>query len=266
MVLRLHLPMSLTMPVRTRPARISIDALLNPAGAEEKPSQPPGTPGQQQQYHHGYHSSPFLYRPEQSLPCHEEASFTPPSGFDHHSDTGPYRYERFDSVSSTSTNPSESRRPPRPKYEEEEMYFIWYHRVDLEKEWKEVQDCFNRQFPGRQRRGFQGIQCKFYRFIREKKCPTVREQRRLRDGEFIARGRSRTGSMPQYGVIAWCKGIWYPWMRPEHSLQSRYSRPATDDNRGVVRRVYVSPSARASSLEAFTPQSFFDTGVTSGRS
>ncbi|RJE22557.1 hypothetical protein PHISCL_05103 [Aspergillus sclerotialis] len=108
---------------------------------------------------------------------------------------------------------TDRRRPPRPKYEEEEMYFIWYHRVDLGQEWKEVRECFNRQFPNRPREGFQGIQCKFYRFIKEKKCPTVREQRRMRDGEFL-QGSQRDRSAPRFGVVEQV-GVWYPWMRED---------------------------------------------------
>ncbi|OGE48435.1 hypothetical protein PENARI_c028G06993 [Penicillium arizonense] len=128
----------------------------------------------------------------------------------------PQSRERYDSVSSSSSANADRRRPPRPKYEEEEMYFIWYHRVDLCQEWKEVREAFNRQFPDRQRRGFQGIQCKFYRFIKEKKCPTLREQRRMRDGEFLREGTSVQGGTesgaPRFGVIEWGK-VWYPWMR-----------------------------------------------------
>lgn len=127
------------------------------------------------------------------------------------------------------------------------MYFIWYHRVDLCQEWKEVRESFNRQFPARQRRGFQGIQCKFYRFIKEKKCPTLREQRRMRDGEFLrqevsAQSSSTSGSgsglpsppssaggfgggAPQFGVVEWM-GVWYPWMREgrEEVLRKRLVR------------------------------------------
>ena len=112
------------------------------------------------------------------------------------------------------------------------MFFIWYHRVDLGQEWKEVRESFNRQFPDRQRSGFQGIQCKFYRFIREKSCPTLREQRRLRDGEFLGEGGgggtgtspapspsssassvvTQDSGAPRFGVVEWT-GVWYPWMR-----------------------------------------------------
>lgn len=106
------------------------------------------------------------------------------------------------------------------------MYFIWYHRVDLCQEWKEVRESFNRQFPSRQRRGFQGIQCKFYRFIKEKKCPTLREQRRMRDGDFLREGSA--GSMgeasgkPKFGVVEWSEGkVWYPWMREDRETLIR---------------------------------------------
>ncbi|OKL61139.1 hypothetical protein UA08_03594 [Talaromyces atroroseus] len=131
-----------------------------------------------------------------------------------------YRYERFDSVSSTSSTAiSERRRAPRPKYTDEEMYFIWYHRVDLDEDWKDCTDAFNSQFPGqgRSERNTQGIQCKFYRFIHAKKCPTVREQRRLKDGEFMARGRPSRERMPKFGVIEWCR-VWYPWMKTKHAI------------------------------------------------
>lgn len=131
--------------------------------------------------------------------------------------------ERYGSVSSSSSaNGTDRRRPPRPKYEEEEMYFIWYHRVDLCQEWKEVRESFNRQFPNRQRRGFQGIQCKFYRFIKEKKCPTLREQRRMRDGEFLRDGAALgpDSGAPRFGVVEWAN-VWYPWMREDRDTVMR---------------------------------------------
>ncbi|KAJ5929265.1 hypothetical protein N7454_007113 [Penicillium verhagenii] len=141
-----------------------------------------------------------------------------------HSSPDPYHpRERYDSVSSSSSNNgTDRRRPPRPKYEEEEMYFIWYHRVDLCQEWKEVRESFNRQFPSRQRRGFQGIQCKFYRFIKEKRCPTLREQRRMRDGEFMRDGSALGAdpSGPRFGVIEYAN-VWYPWMREDRESAMR---------------------------------------------
>lgn len=194
------------------------------------------------------------------------------------------RYERLDSVSSTSSTTaiSERRRAPRPKYTDEEMYFIWYHRVDLDEDWKDCTDAFNSQFPGqgRSERNTQGIQCKFYRFINAKKCPTVREQRRLKDGEFMARGRPSRERMPKFGVVEWCR-VWYPWMHPKHAIpglqagpqlaavepshsssssikRSRNTDTASDDKRMVRTYSHSSASSTASisSSELSTPEPY----------
>ncbi|KAL2006352.1 hypothetical protein VTN00DRAFT_10006 [Thermoascus crustaceus] len=199
---------------------MSIGALLNPKGSDESESKPQTLalqyygryPPSPYGHHHTQYQEPHYY-PEKLLMLHNKQSGLTYRTGSAHSSPGPYRCQRFNSVSSNSTTVSERRRPPRPKYEEEEMYFIWYHRVDLSQEWKEVRESFNKQFPTRQRRGFQGIQCKFYRFIKEKKCPTLREQRRMRDGEFIARNGSKySETLPRFGVVQWM-GMWYPWMR-----------------------------------------------------
>ncbi|KAJ5779206.1 hypothetical protein N7457_006926 [Penicillium paradoxum] len=163
----------------------------------------------------------FTYRPSSN----RGSTSTNPSPLSTPSSPDPYHSrERFSSVSSSSSTNGDRRRPPRPKYEEEEMYFIWYHRVDLCQEWKEVREAFNRQFPDRQRRGFQGIQCKFYRFIKEKKCPTLREQRRMRDGEFLREGASAAlagdPSGPKFGVRQYTT-VWYPWMRKDADVNVR---------------------------------------------
>ncbi|KAL2005543.1 hypothetical protein VTN00DRAFT_2754 [Thermoascus crustaceus] len=201
-------------------SRMSIDALLNPKGSDDSESKPQTLalqyykwyPPSPYSHHHPQYYGPHCY-PEKSLMLHNKPSGLTLRTGSTHSSPGPYRCHRFNSVSSKSTTVSESGRPPRPKYEEEEMYFIWYYRVDLNQEWKEVRESFNRQFPTRQRRGFQGIQCKFYRFIREKECPTLREQRRMRNGEFIARNGSKCSeTLPRFGVVQWM-GVWYPWMR-----------------------------------------------------
>ncbi|KAL4927382.1 uncharacterized protein BDV17DRAFT_266812 [Aspergillus undulatus] len=198
---------------------------------------------QDSQHHHHLHHHSFNSYPYPSHSYSRSAASSPE----------PYSRDRYDSVSSSSSTnggPShgshsrghhshvhssagDRRRPPRPKYEEEEMYFIWYHRVDLCQEWKEVRESFNRQFPARQRSGFQGIQCKFYRFIKEKKCPTLREQRRMRDGEFLRQDTVPTpastggfhGGAPQFGVVEWM-GVWYPWMREdrEEVMRKRLAR------------------------------------------
>ncbi|EER24154.1 hypothetical protein CPC735_055240 [Coccidioides posadasii C735 delta SOWgp] len=146
--------------------------------------------------------SPIDTRPDRSVQRSGSASSSP----------SPYRRDRFPSVSSGSSTIVERRRPPRPKYEEEEMYFIWYHRVDLNQEWKQVRESFNAQFPNRQRNGFQGIQCKYYRFIKEKKCPTLREQRRIRNGDGGGIKHGPNDDSPAYGVIRWCR-VWFPWMK-----------------------------------------------------
>ncbi|KAJ5138973.1 uncharacterized protein N7515_003821 [Penicillium bovifimosum] len=211
-----------TLP-SVRQSKMKIDALLNP-GDSQPPSPPshptsptttttrlnypqqplpslpaspgdywyssPGSPNQTLPIHGSnpnQHQMFLTYRnpqPHSTMTLNQKSSHSAPCSPDM------YRSQRFPSVSSSSSagEVGDRRRPPRPKYEEEEMYFIWYHRVDLCQEWKEVREAFNRQFSARQRRGFQGIQCKFYRFIKEKKCPTLREQRRMRDGEFLREG------------------------------------------------------------------------------
>ncbi|KAJ5849337.1 hypothetical protein N7534_008026 [Penicillium rubens] len=158
----------------------------------------------------------FTYRPSpnanRTSASWIQSSLSAPSSSDLY-----YPRERYSSISSSSTKGGR-RRSPRPKYNEEEMYFIWYHRVDLCQEWKKVRDAFNRQFPNRQRCGFQGIQCKFYRFIKQNKCPTLREQRSMRDGEFLSEGVSASmgdhGTAPKFGVRE-CTNVWYPWMKKE---------------------------------------------------
>jgi hypothetical protein len=110
------------------------------------------------------------------------------------------------------------------------MYFIWYNRVDLGYEWKQVFENFNTQFPDRPRSGFQGIQCKFYRFIQEKKVPTLRDQKHLenkRGGKTSGRKSPGDGS-PAYGVVKWTN-VWFPWMKepppPEYKQPSGYEKP-----------------------------------------
>jgi hypothetical protein len=219
---------------------MKIDALLNPGDEESESPQyvsmphrhsyhqpsPSFPPSPKYWYNQGYHDSPASskpnypsYPPQQQVfvSYHHNQAHGNQNSLSAPSSPDPYHSrERFSSVSSSSSTNGDRRRPPRPKYEEEEMYFIWYHRVDLCQEWKEVREAFNRQFPDRQRRGFQGIQCKFYRFIKEKKCPTLREQRRMRDGEFLREGASAAltdgGGAPKFGVREYTN-VWYPWMR-----------------------------------------------------
>ncbi|KAG2414255.1 hypothetical protein HFD88_003446 [Aspergillus terreus] len=220
----------------SKPMVIKTDRHYAPPPPPYSPLYPPSPNRPHHHHHHLY--SPYSDTSSSHLPSyrdsphhhHHHSSFLPYRPRSAESSPGAYSRDRYDSVSSSSSNAApaastsgssasaERRRPPRPKYEEEEMYFIWYHRVDLCQEWKEVRESFNRQFPHRQRRGFQGIQCKFYRFIKEKKCPTLREQRRLRDGDFLRDGGAAAALVdsanPRFGVVEWA-GVWYPWMRED---------------------------------------------------
>ncbi|EED11634.1 conserved hypothetical protein [Talaromyces stipitatus ATCC 10500] len=121
---------------------------------------------------------------------------------------GRHKYEDSNlvfSAYSTSTTISGHRRPPRPRYTREEMHFIWYHRVDLEKEWPDCIAAFNEHFcsQGHTKRNIPGIQCKFYRFINAQKCPTVQKPQ-----------RSKNRILPEHGVVDWCR-VSYPWMKAE---------------------------------------------------
>ncbi|KAF3012711.1 hypothetical protein E8E15_003719 [Penicillium rubens] len=254
-----HTESHATLP-SARQSKMKIDALLNPGDGDISPRSqhasissnrhsyhqpsPSFPPSPNYWYNRSYHNTSsalsttatiqgstnhvtgpsqmfFSYRPSdnRASTSKNKISLSAPSSPD------PYHpRERYSSVSSSSSTNGDRRRPPRPKYEEEEMYFIWYHRVDLCREWKDVREAFNRQFPNRQRRGFQGIQCKFYRFIKEKKCPTLREQRRLRDGEFLREGASPSmgdqAHGPKFGVREYTN-VWYPWMRKDGDVALR---------------------------------------------
>lgn len=103
------------------------------------------------------------------------------------------------------------RRRPRLRYKEEEMYFVWYLRVDLGREWKDISNIFNLRFPRRKREGVQGIQCGLYRFMQRKMCPSLRQQREIMEKELFATGDGGFAST-QFGAIKWAS-IRYPWMR-----------------------------------------------------
>ena len=91
-------------------------------------------------------------------------------------------------------------RENRPTYFMEEVHFIWYHRVDLHMDWADVKQAYNAQFPTRQRKGFQGIQCKYYRCMSNSGLPGVRQRDRS------ARPEERYGMRARTGLV-------YPWMR-----------------------------------------------------
>jgi hypothetical protein len=102
---------------------------------------------------------------------------------------------------STSSRPSAARAPRqfRPPYSEEEIHFIWYHRIDLGYDWSDITRAYNAQFPQRQREGFGGIQCKYYRLREAYNIPRVR-----------LRNRS-SSPVDAYGMQS-TTGLSYPWM------------------------------------------------------
>ena len=105
-------------------------------------------------------------------------------------------------MSSMSSRPPVTRAPRqfRPPYSDEEIHFIWYHRIDLGYEWSDITRAYNAQFPQRQRDGFGGIQCKYYRLREAYNIPKVR----LRD-------RS-SSPVEAYGMHS-TTGLLYPWMK-----------------------------------------------------
>ncbi|KIW24353.1 uncharacterized protein PV07_10072 [Cladophialophora immunda] len=107
------------------------------------------------------------------------------------------------------------RRPRSPckKYELEQKYFIWYHRIDLEQEWDDIEKAFHRQFGDLRKKG--GLQCKFYRVLEESNVAKVREQ--AKSGH-----RDRRGKIDKFGVVQRTTQR-FLWMRPED--QSRPPLP-----------------------------------------
>lgn len=105
------------------------------------------------------------------------------------------------SSSSSSRSPgTKERRQFRPTYSDEEVYFIWYYRIDLGYDWQDITNAYNAQFFDRPREGFGGIQCKYYRYCEEFGIPKVRDRDRGAPQVLEYGMRSRTG-------------LSYPWMR-----------------------------------------------------
>lgn len=104
-------------------------------------------------------------------------------------------------IPSMSSRNSATRAPRqfRPPYSDEEIHFIWYHRIDLGYEWSDITRAYNAQFPQRQREGFGGIQCKYYRLREAYNIPRVR-----------LRNRS-SSPVNAYGMQS-TTGLSYPWM------------------------------------------------------
>ncbi|KAF7510160.1 hypothetical protein GJ744_007059 [Endocarpon pusillum] len=117
------------------------------------------------------------------------------------------RQHHASSVSSRAGSISKSTQPraPRPKYSVEEDHFIWYQRIDLEKDWKEVSQAFNEYFHDRHRDGESGLQCRFYRILDSAGIPNIRSLKNSNDKERIAR----------FGLVEQTR-YRYSWMLPQH--------------------------------------------------
>ena len=101
--------------------------------------------------------------------------------------------------SSSSGSRTRERRAFRPTYSDEEVYFIWYHRIDLGYDWQDINRAYNAQFPDRPRQRIGGIQCKYYRYCEEFGVPKVRNRDRAASAAEQYGMRSRTG-------------LTFPWM------------------------------------------------------
>jgi len=89
----------------------------------------------------------------------------------------------------------------RSQHKEEAVCFVWYHRIDLEKDWADVWRAFNAQFPTSQPRSFRAIQGRYYRYIYDKwKVPRLGMQK-----------RGSQSKNAKYGLRPWTRKE-YPWM------------------------------------------------------
>jgi hypothetical protein len=191
------------------PGRMSIDWLLNederPALAQDRPpSFPPSHEARHTQQQEPWAvqgsprpvpptTNPLVYRVNQ-----QQISAYP---------NLTVRQHRASSVSSRTGSLPRSTQPraPRPKYSVEEDHFIWYQRIDLEKDWKEVSHAFNEYFRDRHRDGESGLQCRFYRILDSAGVPNIRSLKNSNDKERIA----------QFGLVKQTR-YRYTWMLPRH--------------------------------------------------
>ena len=112
----------------------------------------------------------------------------------------PHSSRRRMSTMSPRTSGTRAPRQFRPPYSDEEVHFIWYHRIDLGYEWSDITRAYNAQFPQRQREGFGGIQCKYYRLRDAYNIPKVRL-------------RNRSSSPAETYGMQTTTGLRYPWMK-----------------------------------------------------
>ncbi|KAJ5117347.1 hypothetical protein N7448_010979 [Penicillium atrosanguineum] len=126
----------------------------------------------------------------------------------------------------------------REEYEEEEIQFIWYHRVDLRWQWKWIREKFNREFSSHKPRSFHGSQCKFYRFIKEMKSPTLCDQYPVHNGKSRNTGAyfGNVRRSPYLHFDEWAR-IWYPWVHKSRQglLRKQNSSPSKSNLAFVAR-------------------------------
>jgi hypothetical protein len=106
---------------------------------------------------------------------------------------------------------------PRRKYQQEQSFFIWYHRVDLGLSWNQTMDAYEQHWHEQREKG--GLQCKFYRILDQHKVLKVREQNKTDR-------RARKATLPQgrnFGMLG-VTDKKYHWMLPQHQVQRPPSR------------------------------------------
>lgn len=187
---------------------MAIGSLLN---SDEKPLYRIGSQNKNDQHHKSYKrpanqankssSSSSSHRSFGSLALRPAASTTTSA-----TPIAPKQYHVQPQAPFRATKRAPNTRAPRPKYEEQQAFFIWYHRTDLSEPWDQVLLEFSRQFHHRRPKG--GLQCKFYRLLKEWDVEKVRVQNRhARDSP-----KDRVGA---FGVVERTPRR-FEWMRPHH--------------------------------------------------
>jgi len=200
------------MELRTMAGRMSISWLLN---EEEEPGlQPTELPPIAQMQDDRL----IQYHEAQDVYAHSRTNTSPDTAMFHRVNQQQYqppqsdlavRQHRASSVSRRAGSIPRSTQPraPRPKYSLEEDHFIWYQRIDLEKDWKEVSQAFNEYFQDRHRDGESGLQCRFYRILDSAGIPNIRSLKSSNDKERIA----------GFGLVEQTR-YRYSWMLPRHRV------------------------------------------------
>lgn len=190
------------------PGRMSINWLLNEDGdphSTDNPKLPLPQSQDFQQVRNMPSNQPSPPTNPNSLICRvdqQQQQPPPPANPDM---TTPQNRALSESSRATSRSQSAQTRPPRPKYSMEEDHFIWYQRIDLEKDWKEVSQAFNEYFRDRHRDGESGLQCRFYRILDAAGLPNIRSLKNSNDKERIAHFSLVKQTPYRYG-----------WMLPKH--------------------------------------------------